>query len=458
MSDTSKSESEIEYDTCMVCCSDIPGRSVICPKPDCSFLCCRTCVKKYLLSKQNKNPMCMACKSEWDFGFLSENTENSFHNKTYREHRAKILLEEEKAMLPTSQHLARDYRDYQECKEYLSTLYKLQKKYQAKLKKVNDAIRAKKTEANNIKYKHTGYTGIGLGANKEDVPKYTGFLGHCPEDDCKGYITDKYMCGICDIEVCKKCRKVKHENDCNKDDVASVKFLAQDTKPCPTCHIPIHKISGCSQMWCPSCKTAFSWETGKIERGRIHNPHFYEWQRQQGLTRREPGDIRCGGPVRYTDVITKLQIARISKDDINLIGNVHMAVGHIRDVIRLHYTHAEPNGETHQDLRLKYLIDKITEKDWQKELKKREKRREKLVAIRLVLDMACDSMDSLLENIVATNITEVPVILPQFSTLREYINNSLKKIGDRLKNKVPYIEKDWTFTGVSEVRHHRELW
>jgi hypothetical protein len=30
-------------------------------------------------------------------------------------------------------------------------------------------------------------------------------------------------------------------------------------------------------MWCPQCHTAFRWSTGEIERGAIHNPHYYEW-------------------------------------------------------------------------------------------------------------------------------------------------------------------------------------
>ena len=77
----------------------------------------------------------------------------------------------------------------------------------------------------------------------------------------------------------------------------SAKLIKQETKPCPTCGVRIYKISGCDQIWCVECKVAFSWKTGIIDKGVIHNPHFYEHMKNNnnGIAPRNPHDEVCGG-------------------------------------------------------------------------------------------------------------------------------------------------------------------
>lgn len=54
-------------------------------------------------------------------------------------------------------------------------------------------------------------------------------------------------------------------------------------------------LSNCNQMFCTNCHTAFSWNTLRINRGTIHNPHWYEWQRSIGRANtRNPLDLQCG--------------------------------------------------------------------------------------------------------------------------------------------------------------------
>jgi len=102
--------------------------------------------------------------------------------------------------------------------------------------------------------------------------------------------------------VCKNCHSLyKDGHECKQYDIETVKQILSDTKPCPKCLTRISKIEGCDQMFCVSCFTAFSWNTGHIENGKIHNPHYFEL-------------IRTGKINIETNLETNEPIARNSTD------------------------------------------------------------------------------------------------------------------------------------------------
>jgi len=128
----------------------------------------------------------------------------------------------------------------------------------------------------------------------------------CPVSTCRGFIRSmNNCCGTCDTEICRSCFVIKtqqEEHECNPADVETVKMILKESKPCPRCGTRICKTTGCDQMYCTECKTAFSWKTGAVEQGRIHNPHYYEQLRQAGVVpEREPGDRpgNCDDEPRY---------------------------------------------------------------------------------------------------------------------------------------------------------------
>lgn len=89
---------------------------------------------------------------------------------------------------------------------------------------------------------------------------------------------------------------------CNPDNLASAKLIDAETRACPKCGARVYKISGCNQMFCTACNDcAFDWVTGRVETV-IHNPHYYEFQRQLngGQAPRVPGDILCGREIDHT--------------------------------------------------------------------------------------------------------------------------------------------------------------
>jgi hypothetical protein len=109
----------------------------------------------------------------------------------------------------------------------------------------------------------------------------------CFTPKCQGYISpDENECMICKRIYCKDCgeecktqpvKPVKSFHTCNPDTVKTLKLLNRDTKPCPNCKERIYKISGCDQMFCTNCHTAFDWQSNTVIKGKIHNPHLTEY-------------------------------------------------------------------------------------------------------------------------------------------------------------------------------------
>ena len=125
----------------------------------------------------------------------------------------------------------------------------------------------------------------------------------CQHEKCKGFLNENYICGLCDEKCCKKCFEMLGNNEdeikkheCKKEQVETANLINSTTKPCPKCGQRIHKVSGCDQMWCIECKTSFSWKTGELVNGVIHNPHYFQYLRENttnGQIPRQPGDNPC---------------------------------------------------------------------------------------------------------------------------------------------------------------------
>lgn len=127
-------------------------------------------------------------------------------------------------------------------------------------------------------------------------------FGKCTSGDCEGIVyKSDYKCTLCKKQVCQYCNILieLHKTDkgitiCNKSDIESFNMIAKETVKCPKCLSLIYKISGCNQMFCTKCFTAFDWETKKITTSHIHNPHYFEYLKNKSkILEDNPQNIRC---------------------------------------------------------------------------------------------------------------------------------------------------------------------
>lgn len=455
---------------CSVCCETYNKRGrkpVECP--GCNFNACQNCVQRFLLDDTNSSdPQCMNCKRPWLFEFIVDNfPKSTFVDGVYKKRREDVLFERERSYLPATQiELERDARVVELGRDVLAR---------------RDQIAIIKMEIAELEQRQAR---LRMGLPEDDgitaaasARKATVFVRACPADGCHGFLSSSWKCGLCNVQVCKDCHDILptvadgqevEEHVCNPDALATARVLARDTKPCPNCHAMIHKIDGCDQMFCTQCHVAFSWRTGELVRNnRIHNPHYYEYMRQQnnGMIPREPGDIvgdangaNCDGLPSvysfntYLSLNLRKQGAQASKLHDAVLG-IYRCLVHIRDVEMERYPAARPvDLNANMDIRKQFMLGKITDAAFKAKLQQREKKRSKCDEVNQVLAMTTqvgtDNLRAMFDmmrngqNGIAL-VQQVEAAVKNCEGLRAYVNDSLLHISKRYNNSVPNISSEW---------------
>ena len=305
----------------------------------CFQVACSSCVVYYLLNTTG-NPTCMFknCNKSWSDNYIFETLGKSVYSK-FRDFKLEQLFQKEKSLMPKTQIKIQNRREAEilseEIKKVENRMFSFQQmlRFSDNLKQYhrfcgdhpiinleNEAILRKEYNELCLNVRNMSKKRAELlnGSGNKDKLK---FIKNCGKTNCSGLLSTKWICGTCKTKFCKHCgeekgiatdfeiisddidetkvdetknNETKNESHiCDPNLVETLKAIQKETKACPKCGINIYKIEGCSQMWCINCHTAFDWTTRRIETGRIHNPHYYDWQRKvnNGTAPRVPGDI-----------------------------------------------------------------------------------------------------------------------------------------------------------------------
>tara|TARA_B100001287_G_scaffold198367_1_gene167902 strand:+ start:196 stop:1917 length:1722 start_codon:yes stop_codon:yes gene_type:complete len=248
---------------------------------------------------QGSDPHCMGCKQGWSREETIRSIGKSYYNKEYKEHRKNTMFDTEKARFPETMPVVERKVKENTIREDIRKIEREREELRTKMWELEQRKREKNNELYNMQYN---------GQNGEEKEKRV-FIKKCPVDDCEGFLSSSWKCGVCSTWVCPDCFEIKGktsdelskqeldaQHTCDPNSLETAKMIKAETRGCPSCGVPIYKISGCDQMWCTQCKVAFSWRTGKRVHGVIHNPHFYEFQRQGGgAVVNAPNAQICGG-------------------------------------------------------------------------------------------------------------------------------------------------------------------
>ena len=95
--------------TCPICCDPFTysvRAEITCPREECKFTCCKSCMKTYFTTSIN-NPHCMNCKYEFEDMFIIENINYTFFKSELKKKQMELLLQIEKSRIPQSQEEAK---------------------------------------------------------------------------------------------------------------------------------------------------------------------------------------------------------------------------------------------------------------------------------------------------------------------------------------------------------------
>jgi hypothetical protein len=332
--------------------------------------------------------------------------------------------------------------------------HKMKEEWMAMSEKLNTAI-------------HNMYHNRQLYDGSEGGPARREFVMKCGDENCRGFLSSAYKCGTCEKWTCSDCLVViGPEKDaahtCNPDTVETAKMIKADTRPCPKCGARISKIDGCDQMYCvvEGCQTAFSWITGHIVTGKIHNPHYYEWlKRTGGGIDRETGDIPCGGLPHAHQMIETIRAANIPSDTKNTVYNTHRGLRELIDY-RLGDFPARPAALANKDLNVRYLMNLISEDEWKRQLEIAEARFQRKKEIGQILQTIATAGSDAMNQIVNEFRVQEPHVfavwvsttaMEELERLRIFGNDSLRALAKRDRIAVPQFDAVWSWMPLRAI-------
>jgi len=380
----------------------------------------------------------MNCHHVWNREFLDAHLTRAWREGELKEHRGRILWDRERSLLPATQPAVEIENQKRKYAEEIVAINEQAAPLREQLKALEEEIVRRQYFC-----LHGHERGTDPAAAAAQPKERRQFIAACPDADCRGFLSTAYKCGTCSRQFCSDCRELRDEgHTCDPALVATMAAIAKDTRGCPNCGTGISKVSGCDQMYCTNCDTAFSWLSGKVVTGVIHNPHYFErMQKLKGAVPRQPGDAPCGG----WPVLWRLNLGSAPQAD--LLRGLYQAAHHVEQIV-LAEMPTETRAADNTDLRVRYLLKDFDEKKFQQLLQQRERRRQRNLELRAPLELFVLTVLEFFIELQRTKKAPTPAaMLALQEQIRQHVNEPLQEIGRRYNNVVPQINLDTAVSG-----------
>jgi hypothetical protein len=194
----------------------------------------------------------------WNREFLDMHLTRCFMKGPFKKHREDILLERELALLPNSQNMVQNYREAEALSMQYTELDGVVYNLYREIDRIKHEQRQIKRGISTIKdSNYQQSSGLFADASLTTFRPQVDYrrLFHCPHDNCRGFMDGTYHCVTCDKYACRHCGcplaiQNDHQHVCDPSVLETHTLLLRDSKPCPGCCVPIHKVQdgACNQM------------------------------------------------------------------------------------------------------------------------------------------------------------------------------------------------------------------
>lgn len=395
----------------------------------CKYLSCIDCMKKYLIDLSSE-PHCINCRNVIPYDQYIKNFDKKWRLGIYKKQKENILWDKEQTLMQiTVQKIAKK-----------NEIVELNKKRQLLM---NEICKIDTEILNNEKFIHT--------SDPHKLIDKFKYNYRCISDKCPGFLNESFICDLCNINVCDKCFCEKgSDHICDNDIVENVKMIKKDSKPCPKCGEYINKIDGCDQMFCTLCGTAFSWKTGNIELGVIHNPHAHTFfQNNPDILNNYLNGVnehQCRQAIpNYQDIYSLGQNL-----DINLwkrLESIYRHASEFRFYKNQYFiNYINSNDDENEDIRYRFLYKMIDEKSFKSLIHSRYKKRSFKKSVYEILISTFDIMNNFLWSLrdiyfdknknINTKNSEISEIFKFIDELQDDTNEVIYKIYEEHNYKI----------------------
>jgi hypothetical protein len=192
-------------------------------------------------------------------------------------------------------------------------------------------------------------------------------------------------------------------------------------------------------MWCTHCQTPFHWKTLKIIQGDIHNPHFYEWQRNPNNQSNHLQVDTCDQNELPNITRLRNQIAQthssLEPSLIRMIFDWHRNILHLQNIEMEHLVPDPTESDLFQrnlEYRKQYLLKELNEDKFKNLLAIKENKMERRKCLYQIYEMVVQTMILFFHEFFILTQEDVQTEWrSKINRLLEYANSQLKNYSHR---------------------------